>query len=240
MKKTILILALAFAVNFAWAGNKSGRATKVQGNVERSEALWMINDINDFCDQLTDDVKAFEEADSLSQIVWKHRDSLDKLSEETLEAFMGKLMSMDSFIPANLTATNTVAWKDAACKKVAANTKQYISFKNGVIKIYEDIFWKKQRMFDTFLTIVEYGKTPAKTPAEMVKRMLDTPEICSFIGKQHVFYINTMKGTLALFEKLNSENKKLMNVTDKELLEMFGNDHTESYSFQYNVKNIIE
>lgn len=257
MKKTTLILAFALVAIFAWAGNKTECTMKVQGNAtmkevkgakqnreqkstERDEALYMIYDINYFCKKLTNDIKAFEAADSLNQIVWKHRDNLNKLSEATLEQFLSKMVSMDNFLQADMTAMNTATWKDSTCKEVVANANQCIYIKNVITKLYEDIFWKKQRVFDAYFVVAEYCKEPAETASEAVKRLLDTPDVCSYIGKQHTYYIGMMKGSLEMLEKINSKSKKLMCVTDEELYEKFASDQTDQYNFHYKVESFAE
>lgn len=202
----------------------SPKKHREQGVKERNEALWMINNINNFCKKLTEDIKTLEAADSLNDIVWKQRDSLDKLSKDTLELFIGKLVSVEWYAPDNIAVINTAMWTDNACKQVVANANKYNSIKQFVIKTYDDILWKKQRMFDMLLTITEYSKAPAETSVETVKRMLESSETCSFIGKQHLYYINLLKGALEVLKKMNSKNKELMKVTDGELSEMFADD----------------
>lgn len=235
MKKTTLLLLFSLVAIFAWAGNN-----REQKSTERNQALWMIDNINDLCSHLANDIKTYEAADSLNEVVWEHRDNLDKLSKENLEQFVNKLISIKFFPTANLTATNPASWKDTACKEVAVNTNLYIFIQNTITKIYDDIYWKKQRIFDTFITITEYSKEPAETNTETVKRLLDTPEVRSFIGKQNIFYINALKVCLEVLKKLNSKNKELMQVTDDELSKMFDSIQTVEFSYPNDIESIIE
>lgn len=247
MKKITLFLTFALVAIFAWAGNTTDKEVKSvkqnceQESTERNEALRLIHDIDYYCKKLAANIKAIETSDSLSQIVWKHRNKLNKLSEDTLEEFINKMISMGEFLPADITAKNTATWKDSTCKEVAATANPCIYVQNVVKKIYEDIYWKKQRVFDELMAVVVYCKDPADTPAEAVKRLLDTPEVRSYIGKQHLYNIGMLKGTLEMLTKINSKNKKLMRVTDEELLEMFASDHqTEEYDFHYKVEDFAD
>lgn len=216
----IAILCLVMPT-FCMASSKQNRE---QEQAERNETLWMVNDINNFCKTLTANIKTLEAEDSLNDIVWEHRDSLDKLSKDTLELFLSKFVSSGWYAPVNMVSMNTATWKDAACKQVAVNVHKCNSIKQAVVKTYDDILWKKQRILDLFLTVSGYSKNPADTPAEIVERMLDSPETCSFIGKQHVYYINALKAFLEMLEKTNSKNKEVLLVTDEDLTKMFGND----------------
>ena len=253
MKKTTLILTFVLAATIAWADNKAECLTRVQANAaakgttsfkqqgkkektERKDVLRVINEIDCFCKNLASDIKVLEAADSLNEFVWEHRDSLDNLPKDTLKLFLDNLRSIQltSYPPISIHTVNTDAWKDIVSKEVVEYAEYYFAYKIVLTKMY-DAFWeKKQRINDIYCAEVEYSQDKVETTAEEVKRMLASPEVRSLFGQQPMFCA-VMKGTRSSMKSMNASNKNLMQVTDKDLSEMFGNEQTADGGISFRV-----
>lgn len=253
MKKTTLILTFVLAATIAWADNKGESLTKAQvkeeakettsfkqqskkEKTERKDVLRVIREIDCLCENLASDIKVFEAADSLNEFIWDHRDSLDNLSKDTLELFLSNLNSIEltSYPPVNLYGMTTDTWKDIVNKDVAESVEYFLTTKIILTKMY-DAFWeKKERVSDIFYAEVMYSKDKVETTAEAVKRMLDSPEVRSIFRKQSILCA-IMKSTRSSFMSMNENNKNLMQVTDKDLSEMFGNKRKRGLSLKYTV-----
>ncbi len=194
---------------------------------KQEDVLQVIYEIDNQCEKLDADIKAIEAADSLNEFVWDHRDSLDSMSKDTLELFLSNLISLqlDSYPPENAPTVNTDTWKGIVSEEVVDCVNIYLAYKITIKKMYDDYWEKKQRIADTFYAEVEYSKDEVETPAEAVKKMLDSPEIRSLFGKQPIF-CSILKAVRSTLKSMNTSNKNLMQVTDKELSEMFSNKHT--------------
>lgn len=195
-----------------------------QKQMERKESLWVIYDIDGFCEQLSDDLENFEEVDSLNDVVWNNLDNLDKIPKDTLNRFVYNLTSLafagyDTTVD-KIFGMNIDTWKNIDNNKFLSNAGQCLALKNRVIELYDKIVEEERRIQKTLITNLKYSHAPAKKIREYVKRILDSDDVRSFIGI-HKYYVSIMRLSLTLLKEYNATNKKIMHVTDEELMEIF-------------------
>lgn len=236
MKQKIWTLALTVIVclEVPTFGMSMPEQQSKKEKAERKDVLRTIYEIDNFCKKLASDIKVLEAADSLNEFVWEHRDSLNYLSEDTLDLFVSNLASTQIHFPlTNEHATNTDAWKDIVNEEVVKYVEAYFDFKAALLKLYNAFWEKKLRILDVCFAELKYSPNEPKTSAEKAKRMLASPEVRSSFGTLPIFY-GMMKATRSTLKSMNTSNKNLLQVTDKDLSEMFGKEKEDNIGINFN------
>ena len=96
-----------------------------------------------------------------------------------------------------------------------------------MVKFQERLEAEKNDLTDMFMKTIVYADKPTKSVPEIAATMLYSAAFCSFIKKQHDFYLQGMQQGLKVLLKQTDNCKRLMDVTDEEL-QLFGyNDETQ-------------
>ncbi len=212
---TIIGIIVTFGTT-AWLQHREQQAT------ERTEAMMVIHNLDNFCDHLASDIKELSTADSLNNIVWQHSpDKLYQLPDSTLQLFMSNLLhrnfSVEDHTTENIFSTNIDTWKSISNSGFIEHAGECFSVKRMLTRLREELDEDRRQIYNTLKTAVFYNDKPAKTLHEAVARVFCSAEACCFIQKQHEFYLSGMQAGLEALREHNEINKKLMNVSDEEL-----------------------
>jgi hypothetical protein len=221
---TIIGIILTFGTS-AWIENREKKAT------ERTAALMVIHNLDVFCDDLEETTKDLQAVDSINMKVLAAKDRLETVPEDTLELFVGNFFSFQ-FSPNDQTAetifsSNIETWKSIDNSEFIELAGQCFSAKRFLVKFQERLEAEKNDLTDMFMKTVVYADKPTKSVPEIAASMLHSAAFCSFIKKQHDFYLQGMQQGLKVLLKQTDNCKRLMDVTDEEL-QLFGyNDETQ-------------
>lgn len=210
-----------------------------QKRMERKEALWVIYDIDGFCKVLETDIKSFEAATALNGYVWKHKDSIDQMSKDTLNRFVSNLISVayldfDNTVE-NIFTTNIDTWKNIGNQDFVSLAGYCFSLKKEMREMYSQLTKRESQIYSTLRVIDRYSYDHAQSKQEFVERILQSEDVRMFFGELERF-VDMMKVTLATMEEKNAKNKELMHVTDEELAKCFGDDSGALSSHMSNKK----
>ena len=212
---TVIGIIVTFGTT-AWLQYREQQAT------ERTAALMVIHNLDNFCDRLANDVEDLKTADSLNYLVWRHSpDHLDQLADSTLQMFMNNLLSrnftVDDQTAENIFSTNIDTWKNISSSEFIEQAGECFSAKRMLTKLRGELDEDKRKIYNSIMTATSYTDKPAMTLREAVARVFWSADLCCFIQKQHEYYLGGMRAGLGGLREHNEENKKLMNVTDEEL-----------------------
>ncbi len=206
-----------------------------QRRMERTTALMVVHNLDDFCDKISGDAKVLEAADSLNLFVLNNLNRLDQIPNDTLELFLKNLANIDISIfdnsVENIFTTNIDTWKNIGSSEFVEKAGKCFAFKKMTIDLVNESRKEKLQMRDTLMTISEYSDPPVREPHEIVKRLFKSPITRPYIEKLHEYYIKWMKNAPAILKEQNTKNKELMRMTDNEL-EEFGDNMKKTYSSQ--------
>ncbi len=207
--------------------------------MERTAALMVIHNLDDFCEGLEKKIKKMEARDSINMLVWEHHDNntLDKVSDDILGLFVQYLMVFDTFTvdntAENIFSTNIDTWKSIGSSAFVECVGKCFNEKNKMVKVNEDLEQSRMQQYYNVQMTLYLSPTRCKSQLEAVERIFKNKEICFFIKKQHQFYIGFMKTGLEAIKAENQKNKKLMNVTEEELKKFGYHDFGEYKSKKY-------
>ncbi len=207
--------------------------------MERTAALMVIHNIDDFCEDLEKRIKKLEARDSINMLVWQHFDdnTLDKVSDDTLELVVQYLMSFDTFTvdntAPNIFCTNIDTWKSIGNSAFVECVGKCFNEKDKMIKINEDLEKARMQQYYNVQMTLYLCRNKCESVLEEVERIFKNEEICFFIKKQHQFYIGFMKTGLEALKSENLKNKKLMKVTEEELRQFGYHDYGTYKSKNY-------
>ena len=205
-----------------------------QQTMERTSALMVIHNLDNFCDRLATEIEDMEAEDSLNTRVCQlYPDSLNLIANDTLQLFVDNLLSR-SFVVNDQTAdnifsTNISTWKDITNSRFVEQGGKCFSLKRKMTELRAELDDDRRRVYDTVTTTIllpDGQQTASKT----VALVLRTPTLRSFIQKLHEYYLGGMQTGLIALRALNAKNKQLMSVTDEELQQFGDNQERQDYT----------
>ncbi len=212
----------------AWMQHREQRA------MERTAALMVIHNLDNFCDRLATEIEDLEAEDSLNTRVCQlYPDRLDQMADSTLQLFVENLLSRN-FVATDETAdnifsTNISTWKDIKESKFVEQGGKSFSIKRKMTELRAELDDDRRRVYDTVTTTILLPCRP-QTTRETVARVLRTPALRSFIQKLHEYYLGGMQIGLMVLRDQNAKNKQLMSVTDEELQQFGDNRERKDYT----------
>lgn len=218
---TVIGIVLTFGTS-AWIDYREQRAT------ERTAALMVIHNLERFCDELEGTVKTLQAVDSVNMKVLDAKDQLETVPEDTLEMFVRGIFSFhyatNDETAETIFSSNIEIWKSIGNSEFIELAGQCFSAKRLMVKFQERLETEKNTLTDMFLKTVVYADKPAESAPEVAATVLRSATFCSFITKQHEFYLQGMQEGLKVLRKQTDDCKRLMNVTDEELKQFGYND----------------
>lgn len=212
----------------AWLQQHEQRA------MERTAALMVIHNLDNFCGRLATEIADMEAEDSLNTLVCQfYPDSLDQIADDTLQLFVDNLLSR-SFVVNDQTAdnifsTNISTWKDITDSKFVEQGGKCFSIKRKMTELREELDDDSRRVYDIMTTTILLSGEQ-QTAREAAVLVLRSPVLRSFIQKQHEYYLGGMQVGLMALQEQNAKNKQLMNVTDEELRQFGDNQERKDYT----------
>ena len=218
---TIIGIVLTFGTT-AWIDYREQQAT------ERTAALMVIHNLDGFCDDLDEALKDLQAADSINIKVLAAKDRLEAVSEDTLELFVRGIFTFRYDISDQTAETifssNIETWKSIGSSAFIELAGMCFSQKRLLVKFNDGLEAEKNALVDMFLKTIIHADKPVESVPEIAATVLRSPTFCSFITKQHEFYLRGMQEGLKLLRKQTDNCKRLMDVTDEELQQFGYND----------------
>ncbi len=208
-----------------------------QRTTERTAALMIIHNLDNFCDHLANDIEELKVADSINSLVWQHSpDNLNHMPDSTLQQFLNNLLirnyTVEDQTAENIFSTNIDTWKSISSSQFIELAGECFSAKRMLTKLREELDEEKRQIYKPMMTATTYTDNPAKTLREAVARVFCSADLCCFIKKQHDYYLGGMQAGLEALREHNAQNKQLMNVTDEELQQFGDNQERRTYIFK--------
>lgn len=227
---TIIGIIVTFGTT-AWLQYREHRAT------ERTAALMVIHNLDNFCDHLSTDIEELQAADSINSLVWRHSpDSLAQMPDSTLQLFLNNLLSRNYTVEdqtaENIFSSNIDTWKSISNSEFIELAGECFSAKRMLTKLREELDEDKRQMYNLMMTGTIYTDKPAKTLREAVARIFCSADLCCFIRKQHEYYLGGLRAGLQALRDHNEQNKQLMNVSDEELQQFGDNQERKTYIYK--------
>ena len=196
--------------------------------MERTAALMVIHNLDSFCEDLDEAVKDLQPIDSICFKVLGAKDRLETIPEDTLDMFVNSFLSHSFNTHDQTTETifssNIETWKSIDNREFIDLAGNCFSAKKLMVKFQERLEEEKNDLTDLFLKTIAFGDKPPKSVHEKAAAILRSATFCTFIVKQHSFYLYGFKTGQKLLREKTEKCKQMMNVTDEELQEFSKND----------------
>lgn len=220
---TVIGIVLTFGTS-AWLEYREKQ------EMERTAALMVIHNLDSFCEELDETVKGLQPIDSICAKVLDAKDRLETVPEDTLQLFVNSFLS-HFFNTYDQTAetifsSNIETWKSIDNREFIELVGNCFSGKRLIVKFQERLQAEKNDMTDLFLKTIVFADKPAESVHEKAAAILRSATFCTFIKKQHSFYLPSLKLGLNILREKTDKCKQMMNVTDEELQQFDGNDVT--------------
>ena len=207
-------------------GTSSWIEYREKQDMERTAALMVIHNLDSFCEELDETVKVLQPIDSICTKVLDAKDRLETVPEDTLQLFVSGFLS-HFFYTYDQTAetifsSNIETWKSIDNRAFIELAGNCFSGKRLIVKFQERLEAEKNDMTDLFLKTTVFADKPAESVHEKAATILRSATFCSFIKKQHSFYLPSLKQGLNLLRKNTDKCKQMMSVTDEELQQFNG------------------
>ena len=201
-----------------------------QRQMERTAALMVIHNLEEFTDQLEDDIEDMESTNSLISSVWSRVGQFDKVPDDTLQLFIEKVFVNYTFVATDNTAesifsTNIDTWKSIGCSEFIEVAGMLFSVKGTVTRMRNEMYSDKRQIYDELMITTTYNDHPAQNAREAATMIFNSAKLVCFIKKQDKYLI-FMKNALKTLREHVEECKQLMNVSNAEL-KTFGENNGE-------------
>jgi hypothetical protein len=218
---TVIGIVLTFGTS-AWIEYRERQ------EMERTAALMVIHNLDSFCEDLDEAVKDLQPIDSICFKVLGAKDRLETIPEDTLDMFVNSFLSHSFNTHDQTTETifssNIETWKSIDNREFIDLAGNCFSAKKLMVKFQERLEEEKNDLTDLFLKTIAFGDKPPKSVHEKAAAILRSATFCTFIVKQHSFYLYGFKTGQKLLREKTEKCKQMMNVTDEELQEFSKND----------------
>ena len=213
---TIIGIVLTFGTS-AWINHREKQET------ERTAALMVIHNLDSFTEDLGEMVRELQAIDSINMKLLDARDRSHTVCEDTLQLFVSGILT-HNFNTVDETAetifsSNIETWKSIGNSEFIELAGNCFSVKRLMVKFQEGLEAEKNELSDLYLKTILYADHPAESTP-----LLHSATFCSHIKKQHDFYLCGMEQGVKVLRKQTDKCKRLMNVTDEELLQFGLND----------------
>ena len=197
---TVIGIVLTFGTS-AWIEYRERQ------EMERTAALMVIHNLDSFCEDLDEAVKDFE-------------DTLDMF----VNSFLSHSFNTHDQTTETIFSSNIETWKSIDNRQFIDLAGNCFSAKKLMVKFQERLEEEKNDLTDLFLKTIAFGDKPPKSIHEKAAAILRSATFCTFIVKQHSFYLYGFKTGQKLLREKTEKCKQMMNVTDEELQEFSKND----------------
>lgn len=193
---------------------------------ERHIALMVIHDIDDYCNLVESTVKELEEIDSINNFILDYvsEDSVE-IADSTLEFFEEELFGFHAWIynttTQNIFNSNIEIWQDISDKHFIENVGQCfhaISLLKEMQKEYYSLILQAETSYKRNIVYVQADDITLK---QHVQRTIQEIDVKLLIGNLHNVYLPIFRDIQHALREFNAQNKKLMNISDKELNAIF-------------------
>lgn len=216
---TIVGIVLTFGTSYLIERHESA-------NHERDAALMVIHNIDKFCNLLEETVESLEEADSINGLIINYA-SIDnvEIPDSTLSLFFSHIFHRDFYAhdntANNIFSNNIEIWQDIADKSFIENVGQCFNAMSLVQKLKDEYNSMSIDAYSSYKRNVEFVQTDGINLKQYVQKVIQNVEVKLLIDRLHYIYLPSFKESLNALRKQNAENKLLMQITDKELDDIF-------------------
>ena len=214
MLGTVIGIALTFGTS-AWIEHREKQET------ERTAALMVIHNLDSFCEELDETVKDLQPIDSICTKVLAAKGRLETISEDTLQMFVSSFLTHHFYThdqtAENIFSSNIETWKSIDNREFIELAGNCFSGKQVIVKLQDRLEAEKNELTDLYLKTIVYADKPVESVQEKAALILSSATFCTYIEKQHSFYLNGLRLGVKLLHEQTNKCKQMMNVTDEEL-----------------------
>jgi hypothetical protein len=218
---TVIGIVLTFGTS-AWIEYREKQET------ERTAALMVIHNLNNFIEGLDETVSYLQATDSINMRVMDAKDRLNTVSEDTLQMFVSGILnqhfSTHDETAETIFSSNIETWKSIDNREFIELAGDCFSAKRLMIKFQERLEAEKYDLTDLFLKTVYFADRQGVSTQESAAMILRSATYCSYIKRQHDFYLKGLEQGLHVLREQTGKCKRLMNVTDDELQQFSYNE----------------
>lgn len=224
---TIVGIVLTFGTSHLIEGHQEAAR-------ERHIALMVIKDIDNYCNLLESTVKRWEERDSINKFI-KHYVSEDsiEIADSTLHFFLDNIYSYDAWIhnttTQNIFNSNIEIWQDVSDLKFIENAGKCFTFMSYIDKRHKEYDSYTKQAYESYQKNILPVQTDDISLRQKAQRTIQEAYV-----RLAIVYLSgciaDFKQTLVVIRRINERNKKIMNISDEDLIATFKVEKTLSSS----------
>ena len=193
---------------------------------EHDAALMVINNIERYCYTLDEALEFWEKTDSLNSLILAGvpQDSA-QIADSTLHLFIHHLFHRHFWAQdntaQNIFNSNIEIWQDISDKHFIENVGQCFHAISLLQEMQEEYYSLILQAQTSYKRNIVYVQADDITLKQHVQRTIKEIDVKLLIGNLHNVYLPIFRDIRHALRESNAQNKKLMNISDKELNAIF-------------------